>query len=91
MAAQGHLAPDVAGNGAVIASFTSIAFSLSFVLRSRSPRLIARLGLAMLLIAASGLLGALAWGHLQPWVQEWLPSPGSPLRWGEPPLSFRIG
>jgi len=68
LAAQGGLPPGTAGVGAVLASFTSIVFSLSFVLRSRSGALIRQLALSMLLIAAAGLVGLLAGQFMQPWV-----------------------
>ena len=90
LASQGNLTPHVAGTGAVIASFTSIAFSLSFVLRTRDGRLIGRLGVAMVLIAAAGLLGVLAWDTVRPYLTDWLPMPNGTLKWGEPPLSFKL-
>jgi len=73
LAAQGSLSPTVAGTGAVLASFTSIAFSLSFVLRTRNGALISRLTTAMVFIAIAGLAGLLAWGQVRPWVSQWLP------------------
>lgn len=90
LASQGSLSPTVAATGAVIASFTSIAFSLSFVVRTHNKRLIARLVVAMVCIAAAGLLGVLAWGSMRPLLLEAFPLPTGPLRWGEPPLSFRL-
>jgi hypothetical protein len=57
--------------GAILASFTSMAFSLTFVLRMREPTLIRRLVLSMAAVAVCGAMGLLL-GHLvQPWVQ-WL-------------------
>jgi uncharacterized membrane protein (DUF4010 family) len=76
LAAQGSLAPGVAGTGAVLASFTSMAFSLSFVLRTRERGLILHLGAAMLGVAAAGLLGLLLARHLDPWLTQWLPALG---------------
>jgi len=74
LAAQGSIAPTTAGTGAVLASLTSIAFSLSFVLRTRDPALVRRLALSMVLIAIAGLAG-LALGHLaQPWAAPLLES-----------------
>ncbi|GMV48054.1 MAG: hypothetical protein AMXMBFR66_34520 [Pseudomonadota bacterium] len=68
LAAQGSIAPATAGVGAVLASFTSVVFSLSFVLRSRSTALIRRLALSMLCIAAAGLAGLLLGHYAEPWV-----------------------
>jgi uncharacterized membrane protein (DUF4010 family) len=73
LASQGSLAPTVAGTGAVLASFTSIAFSLSFVLRTRHRRLITRLATAMVCVAIAGLIGALIWDSLYPYALRWLP------------------
>jgi len=68
LAAQGSIAPATAGVGAVLASFTSVVFSLSFVLRSRSAALIRRLALSMLCIAVAGLAGLLLGHYAEPWV-----------------------
>ncbi|MFO1294553.1 MAG: DUF4010 domain-containing protein [Rubrivivax sp.] len=68
LAGQGSIAPATAGVGAVLASFTSVVFSLSFVLRSRSAALIRRLALSMLCIAAAGLAGLLLGHFAEPWV-----------------------
>ena len=69
LAEQGGITPTTAGVGAILASFTSMAFSLSFVLRMGDAALIRRLFLAIGAIAACGVLGLLI-GHLaQPWVQ----------------------
>lgn len=76
LAAQGSLAPGVAGTGAVLASFTSMAFSLSFVLRTRERGLILRLGAAMLGVGAAGLAGLLLARQLEPWLAQWLPALG---------------
>ncbi|KQW01285.1 MgtC/SapB family protein [Rhizobacter sp. Root1221] len=73
LASQGSLSPAVAGTGAVLASFTSIAFSLSFVMRSGSPELVRRLTVAMACVALAGVVGLLAWGTVQPWVSRWIP------------------
>ena len=73
LASQGSLSPAVAGTGAVLASFTSIAFSLSFVVRSGSPALVRRLTVAMACVVFAGVVGLLAWGTVQPWVSRWIP------------------
>lgn len=73
--AQGAISPATAGIGALLASFTSLAFSLSFVLRTRHAALIRRLGLAITCIAAAGLIGLLGWGWLYPKVAHLLPAP----------------
>jgi uncharacterized membrane protein (DUF4010 family) len=73
LASQGHLSPTVAGNGAVIASFTSLAFSLSFVLRSRNRALIGRLSMAIICVALAGLIGLVVSDTLHPFVSNWLP------------------
>ncbi|MBH1965275.1 MAG: MgtC/SapB family protein [Comamonadaceae bacterium] len=70
LASQGSVSPLTAGVGAVLASFTSIAFSLSFVLRTRNPALVRKLALSMVMIAIAGLCGLLL-GHLvEPWVEQ---------------------
>lgn len=74
MAAQGAIGPDVAGNGAVLASMTSLAFSLSFVLRTRQRGLIARLALAMLGIGACGGVGVMLRQLAEPIISGWLPA-----------------
>ena len=68
LATQGAVSPEVAGVGAVLASFTSMAFSLSFVLRSGNGGLIRRVVLAVALIAAAGSLGLALNSQLRPWV-----------------------
>lgn len=73
LAAQGSLSPTVAGTGAVFASFTSIAFSLSFVIRTRQPRLIGRMAVAALCVALAGTAGLLAWEGIRPSAARWLP------------------
>ena len=72
LASQGSLSPGTAGTGAVLASFTSIAFSLSFVLRTRERALVRRLALAMALVTLAGIAGLLAGGLLQPVVEDWV-------------------
>ncbi|MEO8278644.1 MAG: MgtC/SapB family protein [Ideonella sp.] len=73
LAEQGSISPAVAGTGAVLASLTSIAFSLSFVLKTHHRGLIGRLATAMVCIAAAGLIGILIWGTVRPMVEHWIP------------------
>ncbi|MBB3182061.1 MgtC/SapB family protein [Variovorax sp. Sphag1AA] len=73
LASQGSISPSVAGTGAVLASFTSLAFSLSFVLRTRNPDLVGKLVRATLCIAVAGILGLLIWGSVRPIVTQWIP------------------
>ena len=69
LAEQGGIPPATAGVGAILASFTSMAFSLSFVLRMGDRSLIRSLVMSMVAVAVSGAVGLLL-GHLvQPWVQ----------------------
>ncbi|MFT3779618.1 MAG: DUF4010 domain-containing protein [Ottowia sp.] len=68
LAEQGSIAPTTAGAGAVLATFTSIAFNPLFALRSGDRVLVRRVGLAMLAVAAAGLLGLL----LAHFAAEWL-------------------
>jgi len=63
LASQGSLSATTAGTGAVLASLTSIAFSMSFVLRTRERSLTTKLCTAMLCIAVAGAIG-LAGRHL---------------------------
>lgn len=71
LASQGTLSAGVAAKGAVLASFTSIAFSLSFVLRTRSPHLIGRLTAAMLCVALCGAAGVVVSESVQPVLLRW--------------------
>ena len=73
LASQGSLSATVAGTGAVLASFTSIAFSLSFVLRTHHRGLITRLATAMVCVAVAGLIGVLIWDSIYPYVLLWIP------------------
>jgi uncharacterized membrane protein (DUF4010 family) len=73
LASSGSMSPTVAAHGAVLASFTSIAFSLSFVLRTRNRALVGRLAGAMVFVAISGLVGVLIWGSVHPWLAQWIP------------------
>ncbi|MDB5818229.1 MAG: magnesium transporter accessory protein, partial [Rhizobacter sp.] len=74
LASQGSLPATVAGKGAVIASFTSIAFSLSFVLRTRDSALIRRLSVAMVCVAAAGVVGVVTSDTAEPLIARWLES-----------------
>jgi uncharacterized membrane protein (DUF4010 family) len=76
MAAQGAIGFDVAANGAVLASMTSLTFSLSFILKTGHRRLIARLALAMVAIAVAGGLGVLLRELVAPLITGLLPSGG---------------
>lgn len=73
LASQGNLSPTVAGTGAVLASFTSIAFSLSFVLRSGNSTLIRRLAAAMICVAVAGVIGLIVWDTVLPLAVQWFP------------------
>ena len=70
LAEQGNIAPITAGVGAVLASFTSLVFSLSFVLRTRSGPLIRTLAVSMVAVGAAGLVGLLASHWAEPWVMQ---------------------
>ena len=70
LAEQGNIAPITAGVGAVLASFTSLVFSLSFVLRTRSGPLIRTLAVSMVAVGAAGLVGLLASHWAEPWVMR---------------------
>ena len=59
--AQGAVTAEAAGVAALLASFTSLAFSLSFVLRTRNTVLVRRLGVATVCIAIAGVSGLLVW------------------------------
>ncbi|MBS0304178.1 MAG: MgtC/SapB family protein [Proteobacteria bacterium] len=72
LAAQDSIPAATAGVGAVLASFTSVVFSLSFVLRSRSGGLIGRLALSMVFIAVAGMVGLLLSHYAEPWVRTLL-------------------
>lgn len=73
LASQGTISPTVAGSGAVLASFTSIAFSLSFVLRTRNRMLVTRLASAMVLVAIAGIVGVVVWSSVHPLFARWIP------------------
>lgn len=73
LASQGTISPTVAGTGALLASFTSIAFSLSFVLRTRNRPLIVRLASAMVFVAIAGIVGVFVWSGIHPLFARWIP------------------
>ena len=73
LASQGNLSPTTAGTGAVLASFTSIAFSLSFVMRARNRVLIGKLTMAMVCVATAGVMGLVVWDAIHPLVSKWIP------------------
>lgn len=70
LAEQGSIAPATAGVGAVLASFTSLVFSLSFVLRTRSQPLIRTLSLSMVAVGVAGVVGLLISHWAQPFVMR---------------------
>ena len=69
LAEQGAISPATAGVGAVLASFTSMAFSATFVLRMRDQGLIRRLGLSLAAVSAIGVLGLALGSATQPWAR----------------------
>lgn len=73
LASQGAISPTIVGLGVVLASFTSLAFSLSFVLRTRNRPLIIRLASAMACVAIAGVVGVLAWSTVHPLFARWIP------------------
>jgi uncharacterized membrane protein (DUF4010 family) len=73
LASQGSISPTVAGAGALLASFTSIAFSLSFVMRTHNRSLVTRLASAMFCVAVAGVVGVFAWSSVRPLVSQWIP------------------
>jgi len=72
LASHGDLSPTIAGRGALLASFTSIAFSLSFVWRSGNRLLLSRLAMGMVVVAVAGLAGTVLWKYVQPLLKPWL-------------------
>lgn len=72
LSSRGTLPPNVAGTGAVLASLTSIAFSLSFVLRTGNRPLIRRLAYSMVCVTVAGVIGMMIWGPVHPVVQRWI-------------------
>ena len=72
--AQGAVTAEAAGVAALLASFTSLAFSLSFVLRTRNTVLVRRLGVATVCIAIAGVSGLLVWVWIYPRVAHLVPT-----------------
>jgi len=66
LASHGSISAAIAGKASILASFTSIAFSLSFVLRTRNGYLIRRLAIAMFFVAIGGIAGAIISDRLSP-------------------------
>ena len=72
MASQGAITPTVAGTGATIASLTSLAFSLSFVIRTKDRSLIVRLAWAMACVLVAGAIGIASGGYIRPLAEHWI-------------------
>jgi len=72
LAAAGDVSPATAGTGAVLASFTSMAFSLAFVLNTRRRSLVRSLAIAMVAIGIAGLAGILISHWTEPWMAQLL-------------------
>ena len=72
LAAAGDVSPATAGTGAVLASFTSMAFSLAFVLNTRRRSLVRSLVIAMVAIGIAGLAGILISHWTEPWMAQLL-------------------
>ena len=69
LAEQGGIAPTTAGVGAILASFTSMVFSLGIVLRMPDRDLVRRLLLAITAVGACGALGLVLGHRIEPWVK----------------------
>jgi uncharacterized membrane protein (DUF4010 family) len=74
LSTQGSITPTVAGIGSVIASFTSIAFTMVFVSRANNRVLVGRMVWAMGWVALAGVVGILISHLAEPWVMQWLPT-----------------
>jgi uncharacterized membrane protein (DUF4010 family) len=72
MASQNAISPAEAGTGATIASLTSLAFSLSFLIRTRDRPLIAGIGRAVLAIAIASGIGIASSEYIRPWAERWI-------------------
>ena len=72
MASQGAVTPEVAGLGATIASLTSLAFSMSFVLRTRDRVLVVRLALAMAALVVAAAVGMASSSVIRPLAERWV-------------------
>jgi uncharacterized membrane protein (DUF4010 family) len=79
LSSRGSLPPHVAGTGALLATLTSLLFSLSFVLRTRNRTLIRRLSYGLAGVSAAGLVGIFAWGTVHPTLQRWILNIGNAL------------
>ena len=73
LSSQGSITPTVAGIGAVIASFTSIAFTMMFITRSNNRTLVNRMIWSMGWVALAGVTGILISHMAEPLVSHWLP------------------
>jgi uncharacterized membrane protein (DUF4010 family) len=72
MASQGAISPAVAGLGATIASLTSLAFSMSFVVRTRDRALVARLAGAVLALLIASAIGMTSSSYIRPLAERWI-------------------
>ena len=73
LSTQGSITPTVAGIGSVIASFTSIAFTMMFITRANNRVLVNRMIWSMGWVALAGVTGILISHLAEPWVMQWLP------------------
>ncbi len=64
LSVNGTLSPEIAGNGAVIATITSVLVNLPLALRAHHGKLTRRLTIAMIAIALAGAAGTAAWPAL---------------------------
>lgn len=72
IASQGAISPAVAGLGATIASLTSLAFSLGFVVRTRDRALITRLVIAGLALVVAAGVGIASGSYIRPIAERWM-------------------
>jgi uncharacterized membrane protein (DUF4010 family) len=73
LSTQGSITATVAGTGAVIASFTSIGFTLMFVTRAQNKALVTRMIWSMGWVVLAGIAGVLLSHLAEPWVMHWVP------------------
>ena len=73
LSTQGSITPTVAGTGAVIASFTSIGFTMAFTTRAQNKVLVNRMVWSMGWVVLAGVTGVLMSHLAEPWVTHWLP------------------
>lgn len=71
LAEQGSINATTAGTGAVLATFTSMAFNLVLTQRSGVPSLSRRIGLALLFVIVVGLAGVLTSHLAADWLPDW--------------------